>query len=502
MEQSNELTNRSLPAGKWELIFGSLLLVICLLMINCFFFGGLYLGFAIAGILCILCSSAYLLSSGCKPGAYSITLLVLSLVISASFARSDDTLIKLVMVCFLFVSTNLSLCLTAGKNQHHPGSVSSLLDSFSSFFTLGIGEISSSCHGISNAFRRSGSLGQKGSAILLGLGISVPVLLIIVPLLIQADAAFEGMLRYLPRFSIQELFCTVLFGVSLALILYTRNTALRHKEILQVSKKSRKGMSPLTVNTFLITVCLVYCAYLVSQLAYFTGGFAGILPEDYTLAQYARRGFFEMAWLCAINLSIVILSLSLCVKEKIAPLFTRLLCLFIGIVTLFLVVTASAKMLLYIENFGLTRLRVLTQVVMIFLGIATALVCIWLFASKLPYMKAIVITALIMGAAVSWMDVNTQVARYNVSRYLDGNAETVDVYYLDSLGDGVIPYIAKLAREAPDPDIAEFAQAILNDRRVIAPKDFRDWNYASYIAAEILGDFSEASVDNTLHSDH
>lgn len=499
MEQSNEITGKAFPAGRRELIFGCLLLVICMLMINCIFFGGFYLGFAITSILCILCSSAYLLSSGCKPSAYSFILLILSLVISASFARSDDTLVKLVMVCFLFISTNLGLCLMAGKNKHHPNTVNSLMDAFSSFFSLGIGEMPSSGRQISSAFRSSGNLGQKGIAILLGLGIALPVLLIIVPLLMQADAAFEGMLRYLPQLSVRELICTVLFGFCLAFVLYTRNTALRHKEIPHIPQKSRKGMSPLTVNTVLITVCLVYCAYLVSQLAYFTGGFAGVLPENYTLAQYARRGFFEMAWLCAINLSIISFSLSLCAKGKTAPLSTRLLCLFIGIVTLFLVITASMKMLLYIESFGLTRLRVLTQVIMIFLGISTAVVCVWLFVPKLPYMKVIVITALILGAAVSWMDVDTQVARYNVSRYLEGNAQTVDVDYLNSLGDGVVHYIAELAQEAPDPEIAESAQTILDNRWTAAPEDFRDWNYVNHIAAEILGDPLEAAVDTEFH---
>jgi len=488
MEQSQNQTGRAFPTGKRELFFGFLIFCISLFLMNCLFFGGPHLGFAIACILCTLCSSAYLLRSGCKLRPYSAALLLLSLVTAGSFARSDDSLVKTVMVCFLFISTNLGLSLLAGKNSHTPAGVSSLLDAFSTFFSLGVGELPVSCRGLGHAFRRTGTVGQKGGAIVLGLGIAVPVLLIIVPLLIQADAAFEGMLRRLPDISLPEIFCTVLFGGCLAFVLYTRDTALRHWEIPSRPAASRKGMSPLTVNTVLTAVCLVYCAYFISQLAYFTGGFAGILPEDYTLSQYARRGFFEMAWLCAVNLTVMIFSLSICAKEKTAPVVTRLLCLFIGIVTLFLVTAASAKMILYIGSYGLTRLRVLTQVVMVFLGIVTVLVSVWLFAPKLPYMKAILITALVIGAAVSWADVNTQVARYNVNAYLTGRMETVDVHYLNTLGDGVVPYLERLAKEAPDKNIAASARDVMHKRWTAAPKDFRSWNYVNRTAAKILAD--------------
>lgn len=195
MENKQEQTSKIFPVGKQELIFGILIVFVSLFLVNCIFFGGFNLGFAIAYGLCVLCSAGYLLCCGHKPGFYSTVLLLLSLVICAAFARSDDGLVKFVMVCFLFVSTNLGLTLLAGKNRFPSGGVRSLLDAFSSFFGLGVGELPASSRGLNTAFRRSGTIGQKTSAILLGLGIAVPVLLIIVPLLIEADAAFEGMLR-------------------------------------------------------------------------------------------------------------------------------------------------------------------------------------------------------------------------------------------------------------------------------------------------------------------
>ena len=168
-----------------------------------------------------------------------------------------------------------------------------------------------------------------------------------------------------------------------------------------------------------------------------------------------------------------------------APLFTRLLCLFLGVVTLFLVASASAKMFLYIGSYGLTRLRLLTQVIIFFLGITTVVVSVWLFVPKLAYMRVVLIAALVIGAAVAWADVDTMVARYNVNGYLEGRYTNIDVYYLDSLGNGAVPYIAQLT-EVSDPVIAEKAKDALPKPAWVEWDDFRDWNYVNYVAEKYV----------------
>ena len=485
MEETN--LPREYATGKKELFFGLGILLSAMALCNFIVFGGFNLGFAIAGCLCILCCAGYLLGKGCKPGLYPCAILSLCLVITAAFARSDDGFVKFVMFCFLTAGTCLGLCLLAGKQRRNPGSPASLWDIFFAAFRLGFGELSPAFRGLRTALRRSGPAGQKSTAILVGLAIALPLLCIMVPLLMFADAAFEGLMDLLPEFSVAELFVTVLFGGMLACILYTMGVALVQYEATEPQeKKSGRGLASLTVNTVLIAVCVVYVAYLLSQLAYFAGGFSGILPQGYTLAQYARRGFFEIAWLCAINLGIIALSLVLNRQKDPAPRSTRLLCLFIALVTLFLVATASAKMFLYIESYGLTRLRVLTQVVLLFLGLITGLVAVRLFVPKLPYMKTVVLAGLLLGALVIWVDVDSFVAKYNVDAYLSGELETVDVSHLSVLGDGAIPHIYRLAQEAPDKEIAHQADATLARHWTQDPGDFRGWNYANQVATEYL----------------
>lgn len=470
------------PTGKKELFFALGILLCSLALMNFIFYGGFNLGFAIAQGLAVLASVIYLLSSGRKLGGYSGALLVFSLVIGAGFARSDDSFVKFVMVCFEFVAVNLGLSLLAGQNRRSPAGVASLLDAPAAFFMLGFGKLPEAFQGLREAFRNGGTASKKTGAVLIGALVAVPVLVVVVVLLTSADAAFAGLMEKLPAFDMPELVITVLFGGGAACVLYTRGVALRQESPRQREEPLRRGIHVLTVNTVLIAVCVVYVVYLVSQLAYFVGGFAGILPQGYTMAEYARRGFFEMGWLCAINLGVIALAVGLVEKTGKTPLFTRILCLFIGAVTLFFVVTASAKMAMYIGAYGLTRLRVLTEVIMVFLGIATALVCVWLFVPKMPYMKVVLLIALAMGTVVLWADVDTVVARYNVHAYQSGQLDTVDVGYLSTLSAGAVPYIAELAEDGN-----EAAQNFMERHNAAYywtedDSDLRSWNWADWLA--------------------
>lgn len=478
------------PTGRRELFFGIGTVISGLAMVNCLIFGGVNLGFALAVILSICVAAAYLRCRGQKPGAYTVTLMSLSVVIAAGFARSNDGFVEFVMTAFLFLSVNLALCLQAGQNRRNAAGFATLLDGPRAFLSLGLGKTPETFRGLGKALKNGGPGSKKAGAVLAGLLVAVPILLIVLPLLISADAAFEGLVAMLPEFDMAELVVTLILGGLLACLLYSRGVALCHAPGQTAAESSIRKFPALTVNTVLVGLCLVYLAYLMSQLSYFVGGLSGVLPEDFTMAQYARRGFFEMAWLCVINLSVIALAVGLVEKGEKTPLSTRIFCLFIGIVTVFFVVTASAKMGMYIGSYGLTRLRLLTEVIMVFLGLATAVVCIWLFLPRLPYMKWILILALVMGAMVLWADVDTLVAAYNVGAYQAGTLQNVDVEYLTTLSAGAVPYIAELAQEGNAA-----ATTWLQEESSVYYwnplfDDLRAWNIGDWLAGRILNNWT------------
>ena len=478
-----------LPAGNKELLFGLFAVLLGLFAANMILFGGLNLGFAIASLLSICLSFWYLRSSGCKPTPYTNCLLVLSLVIAAGFGWSDDAQVKLWLFLFLIAGVNLAFCLMAEKNTFAPGSARSLLDALSTCF-LGVERMGMAGRGVVMAFRAGGAVTQTSGAVLAGLGIAIPALIVVIPLLISSDAAFEGLVGLLPEFDLFEVCATAVMGIFLGVYFYTRAVTLRHEEPVDRPQGTRKNFHPITMNTALGVISAVYMAYLFSQLAYFVGGFSGILPEGFTRAEYARRGFFEMTCLAAINLCLMTFGVTKVRRESRAPGSTRALCLFLGAVTEFLAASSAAKMILYIGSFGLTRLRVLTMVIMVFLGITTALICVWLYVPKLQYMKTVMVIALAMGAAVLWADVDTQVAKYNVRHYLSGDLATVDMDHLFSLGAGAVPWMEELT-ECDDPELRTRATAFLRAWTLEQADDFRELTWINRRSQEIIAAWQE-----------
>lgn len=486
------------PTGKRELIFCVLTVLIGLAMVNCVIFGGFHLGFAVTAVLSICTAVWYLAASGKKGDWYTRSILALCLIIAASFGYSGDVFVKFVMFCFLITGVNLALCLTAGQNRRHPGGLRSLLDAPRALFTFGTGKIGPAFRGLRAFFSTGGESSRRAGAILAGLALTVPVLIVMVPLLMSSDAAFEGLMDLLPEFELYELYVTVFWGAFLFLVLYSRTVALRHDTSSASPEQRGRGMHLFTVNTVLAMVCLLYSVYLFSQIAYFSGGFLGILPDGFSVAEYARRGFFEMAVLSGINLGLITFGVAMISRSGSMMRSTKYLCLFIGLVTLFLISASFAKMILYIGTYGLTRLRVLTMAIIAFLALTTVLVCLWLFLPRLQYMKAVMLTALIIGSLVVWMDVDTVVARYNVEGYLSGRLETIDTAHLRSLGDGALEYAAKL-QDADDPIVAGIARDMVACWYVNRSDDLRSWNYVNHNAQQYATFWDTVSPESEVY---
>lgn len=490
---------RVLAAGKGELLLAAVMAVLGIAQCNFIIKGGFQLGYAITMPLLILCAALYLIRRGHKLTWYSGGLLGLSILIALGFARSDDPSVKVCLFLLQLAGVNLGLCLLAGQNRRNPASAASLLDAPRALFRMGAGGLFSAGRGLVRGIRDSGTAGRRFGAVGAGLLISLPILVIMISLLTSADAAFEGLLKLLPEADAGECVSSCFWGIALAWLLYSRAVALHQSPKPPVAAAGEKKVSVLTVNTVLTAVCLVYCVYLFSQLAYLSGGLSGILPEEFTMAEYARRGFFEMSRLCMINLSLICVCVWLVKKDNRISLYTRLCGTFLGLITLFLVAAASAKMFMYIGSYGLTWNRVITEVVMLWMALTTVVVVLWLFLPKIPYMKVVFLSAMAIGAAVLWVDVDTVVARYNVEAYRSGKLETVDVDYLDRLSVSAVPYIYRLTTDS-DPEVAEQARQALS-RKECEIEDFRGWNYARAGALEILEPFQaeeEAAVRNLL----
>ena len=486
-----------------DTVFAILTLISSVFVISLSLFGGFNLGFTVSFFALFLLTVLYMVKSKLRIKAFPIFCGSAALTLSAVFGIFNDSLINtlLFFAVFALYGVFLSLCYTDCENSRH-GIVYSVLN------TLIVAPFAF----LTEPFRSYGKYckdnDKKGpnKQVLMGIAISIPVLLVVVPLLISSDAAFENLMVSL--FSgAGTLIAKILLGAIFALfffsLLFVLKKGLKREESTLCGQSSYRNLPSATAVTLFTILSVFYAAYLFSQLSYFFGAFVG--EYSITPASYARRGFFELCGVCSINLGLISLITGLARRneEGEIPLSVRisatLICVFSAIFT----VTALSKMLLYISLYGLTRLRLLTSLLMVMLGLIFVGVVISLYLRKFPTAKYIITVLAVLALVVGFFDVDRTVAFYNVEHYKTGQLEEIDVEHLGGLSDSAVPYLVELLG-SPDTEVREEAARVLYCRaekfyeidtteykkiklKEIKESSFSSYNYSREQAKALIG---------------
>lgn len=216
---------------------------------------------------------------------------------------------------------------------------------------------------------------------------------------------------------------------------------------IKISQKI-KFLPAATTLTAVIPLFVIYIIFFISQWNYYISGFTGILPDGLNYAEYAREGFFQLCAVSVINL-IIIITTMIFMKQKNAfgKGMLKAISVTYSIITLILISTALSKMIMYIEYYGLTQKRVYSTWLMIVIAIIFILLIIRQFVPTFRITAASFSVCVIMFAALSIINADALIAKYNVNCYLDGRLDDVDIEALMKLGDSSVPELSRLAQE-------------------------------------------------------
>ena len=484
-QEPQERYPRRRAAGR-DLGLAAILLLFCFLFWDSICWAvGLGLGEAL-GLAGLLPAALWYLRG--RPGrltGYGLICAGLYLLGAVSLVFSGDGVLK-VLTIFALVPLFLIVILERLGLRTGHSLRARISDHWYLLFQMGFGRFPTGSWALTHAGPEDSVRSKRARAMLLGLLCAIPALMILFPLLISSDAAFAGLmgrfdLRMLGRF----LLALCIGGILALLIFSLLFTSDRGPKPLQAV--ARKGLEPVAVAAFLAAVSAIYLLYLAAQFAYFTDAFKGLLPKDFTVAQYARRGFLEMCAIVAINLGLIVLAVGLCRKDggKV-PGAVKGLSLFLCIFSLGLVATALSKMVLYMGSFGLTRLRILTSVFMVFLAVIVIAEAVKLFVGRLQVIRLAVVLGAVLLIALSLSNVDGQVARYNVEAWRSGRLDSLDMDTVCCLDDGATPIFVELSQES-DQKIAERAKKELARRK--PNEDLRSWNLIGRQANEALKEY-------------
>jgi hypothetical protein len=327
-------------------------------------------------------------------------------------------------------------------------------------------------------------------AVLRGVAMAVPLLLIFGVLFTRADASFEYLVYRLFDFDITEFtrmviwlpVFTVTGGGALLRLLSAPERAEGN------NKKSGYSLGLIETAIVLGLLNILFISFIAVQFAYFFGGTATLAGiPDLSMANYARRGFFEL-----VTVSLLLLPLLLGIHwlsdtdtERRQPLVTILSTL---LVLMLFAVMASAmhRMYLYLTSFGLTELRLYTSAFMAWL----ALVFAWfmktvLFGERVRFAFGALVTGFMVVALLDIINPDALIVRANMARHSENRP--VDIRYLLSLSADAVP---SLATALPLLDeTAYYTATSWMDRKLdeIDSRDWRSWNWSAHELRRSVG---------------
>jgi hypothetical protein len=333
--------------------------------------------------------------------------------------------------------------------------------------------------------QRSGKgMSETKKSVLKGLLISLPLLIIIIALLSSADMVFQHYISNMTRvfdnleidFGRTFFHIIVILFTALYLFGYVWSFKYTYRNT-QREEKNEAQWEAVTILTIIFLINIVYLIFTVIQFSYLYGGGTNALPEGYTYAEYARKGFFELVTVTVINFAMLLSSMKYMNKDKgalnnAAKILLTLLVLF----TLNMLFSAHYKMSLYEATYGLTYLRVFVHYFMLLLFILFTMSLTAIWYTRFPLTKAILITSLIMYVVLNYLNVDAIIARSNIRRYQETGK--IDVEYFRSLSQEVVPYMAEL-QDDKDPMIRSQIRAQLEVRknRIDSISYWTEYNY-------------------------
>ncbi|MBR4949500.1 MAG: DUF4173 domain-containing protein [Clostridia bacterium] len=334
------------------------------------------------------------------------------------------------------------------------------------------------------------SKNKTGLGIFIGVLVGLPIFAVVTGLLCSADQRFSQVTAKLLNFinvDFLSVISDIVLGICLSVFIYGAIFYNRHTTEIQEQKQLNSFVINQAVGTtVLFMVSISYILYLVLQFEYLFSAISGKLPENFIYSQYARSGFFELFIIAVINFVLVVFFAN---TGKGKVLKTAVL--LVSSITLLLIISSVSKMILYIREYDLTRLRVYTTWFMAVLFIIFVFIIVKMFNEKIKIFNSSLAIFLSMYLILNIVNTDGIIGRYNTENYMNGSRETIDIENIASLSDSGIIYLEKIAEgDYPESEQATYALCKRKDY-INNKKDWLEFNISTLILKEKLKNIDE-----------
>ena len=334
--------------------------------------------------------------------------------------------------------------------------------------------------------------GNYISAIFKGFLLATPLLCLFVLLFASADAVFSQQLDRIAQVMSEltpatPLISLVLIVVATGLLncgvsgLSQSAVVPSHHQTLHLWPGMRARLGQTETAIVMGSLAVLFVTFVILQTSYLFGGRELIEARSgLTLADYARRGFFESLVVAALTMGVL---MALASVQCHQPLFRRLGGVLIASVMIMLL-SSVHRLNLYVEQFGLTMARLAALAVMAWLSISL----LWFAATVLRgnargFLAGMVISGMACCILLAALNPAARVAEININ-HSRSSGTPLDIDYLNGLGADVVPLLL-LADETNCEKLTErFSRWISPSASSFTSTDWRDWNMARAAARQ------------------
>nr|WP_238431319.1 DUF4173 domain-containing protein [Streptomyces cavernae] len=302
--------------------------------------------------------------------------------------------------------------------------------------------------------------------LLRALAVTAVLLVIFGTLFAGADAAFADLLGDLiPDASVSDgpwRFVLLVFGVVGALAAAHAAAAPVRWDSVEVPEGQARGRMEWALP--LVVLAALFAAFNAVQLAVLFGGYQKVLDKTgLTYAQYARQGFWQLLFATLLTLLVIVLALRWAPRDGSRDR-TLVRAVLGTLCALALVVVASAvrRMDMYVDAYGLTRLRLSVLAVELWLGLIIVLIMaagVW-GARWLP--RTVAASAAAGVLAFGLINPDALIAERNVQRFEESGK--FDLEYARGLSSDAVPALDELKEPLRSCVLESFSRTVAVDR--------------------------------------
>lgn len=272
--------------------------------------------------------------------------------------------------------------------------------------------------------------------VLLGLVVAVPLVSVLTILLSEADMVFQNFLMSWLKYFMPGSIVLVVLKALVGMVAFYCLLCEIHRKGIKEEVVDQRRQEPVLAITVMGLVGLLYVIFCSVQIVFLFLG-RGVLPEGVTFSEYAKEGFYQLVFVAVVNLVMVLLCVKFFKESKILKAVLTV----ISICTYVMIASAGYRMVMYVQEYHLTLLRIL---VLWFLGMLMILmvgVIVSIYKRIFPLFGYSILVVSVCYVGLAWMRPDAVIARYNISHETQFDED--DVYYLANLSADATPYVGK-----------------------------------------------------------